>query len=465
MNKIIDEEKINNILIQTKNPTKEIIRNILDKAKKKNGLELKEIGYLINFKDAELLQELFSIASNIKEEIYGERLVFFAPLYVSNYCMNDCEYCNFHIRNKILIREKLSIEEIEEQIKFLINMGHKRVLLEFGEDAIDNPIDYVVNVIEKIYSVKTDKGSIHRINVNIAATTVENYKKLKQAKIGTYQLFQETYHRETYRKLHRGPKADYDRQITAHERAFEAGIDDFGIGVLFGLYDWRFEVLSLISHAQYFDKKYDVGPHTISVPRFRNAPEVTYKPEYGVSDDDFLKLIAVLRLAVPYTGMIISTREKPEIRKLAFKVGISQTSAASNASPGGYGKKDENAGHKNAGQFILSDHRPLVEVIEDVLNDYLLPSFCTACYRLNRTGKAFMNFAKDGEIHNFCRPNACLTFAEYLEDFARIEHDSVYKKGYEVINFYLDKIEDENIKKLATEKLNKIKHGERDLFF
>lgn len=458
--KIIDEEKINKILERTRTQSPSAIHKIFEKAKEKKGLELEEVGFLLNLDEPEFIQELFNIAHEIKEQIYGERLVFFAPLYVSDFCVNDCEYCNFHIRNKNLKRKKLSLEEIEEQTKYLINMGHKRLLLEFGEDAVNNNIDYVIKVIEKIYSTRTEKGNIRRINVNIAATTVENYRKLKQAKIGTYQLFQETYHRQIYEKLHCGPKADYIRQITAHDRAFKAGLDDLGLGVLFGLYNWKFEVLALISHAQYLDKKYNVGPHTISVPRFRPAPTVTYKPEYRVSDKDFLKLIAILRVAVPYTGMIISTREKPEIRKFAFKIGISQASAGSVTSPGGYGKKDS-----DEIQFELHDRRPLPEVIKDIIEDNLLPSFCTACYRLGRTGENFMGLSKPGEIHNFCRPNGLLTFAEYLEDFARFERNGIYEKGNKVIDFYLNKIENVNLHKQTQERLIKIKEGQRDLYF
>mgnify|MGYP000228477282 CR=1 FL=1 len=457
--KIIDTERIYNILDSTKGAPASVIREVFEKAKEKKGLSLEEVGYLVNLDEPELEEELFSIAGWVKEQIYGERLVFFAPLYVSDFCVNDCEYCNFHRRNKGLRRRKLTLDEVEEQVKYLINMGHKRLLLEFGEDPVNNPIDYVVEVIEKIYSIKTEKGNIRRINVNIAATTTENYRKLKQAKIGTYQLFQETYHRPTYEELHHGPKADYDRQITAHERAFEAGIDDLGFGVLFGLYDWRFEVLALVSHAQYFDKKYGVGPHTISVPRFKPAPTVTYEPKYKVSDRDFLKIIAILRLAVPYTGMIISTREKPDLRKVAFKIGISQASAGSVTVVGGYGKKNSEA------QFEISDERKLSEVIKDVISEKFVPSFCTACYRSGRTGEAFMSLSKPGKIHNFCRINALLTFAEYLEDFARYEGKGVYDEGYKVIEYYLNQIESEVVRNKTIERLNKIKQGARDLYF
>ncbi|MEW6620533.1 MAG: [FeFe] hydrogenase H-cluster radical SAM maturase HydG [bacterium] len=458
-NEIINQEKFNEILQKTKNPTPELIKDILDKANEKQGLNLEEIGFLVNADSPQLMAEIYETAGRIKDEIYGERLVFFAPLYVSNFCINDCAYCNYHLSNRELTRHRLTLEEVQEQTELLLKMGHKRVLLELGEDPINNPIDYVVEVIEKIYSVRLPVGNIRRINVNIGATTVENYKKLKQAGIGTYQLFQETYHQETYQRLHRGPKADYIRQLTAHERAFEAGIDDLGLGVLFGLYDWRFEVLALVSHAQYFEQRYGVGPHTFSVPRFREGSTISYHPDrYKVSDADFLKIIAILRLAVPYTGMIISTRETPKIRKIAYRIGISQTSAGSVTTVGGYGRDNGN------GQFTVYDQRSLKEVISTVLQDRLLPSFCTACYRRGRTGDVFMGLAKPGEIHNFCRPNGLLTFAEYLEDFAN-KSNGLYQKGYEVVNFYLNKMEDENLRHQTEKYLKRIKEGKRDLYF
>lgn len=453
---IINEAYIQDILEKIRFPSKETILAILKKAGEKKGLNLEEVGSLINLKEPQLQEELFRTAGRLKNEIYGERLVFFAPLYISDYCINDCEYCNFHIRNRKIKRKKLTLEEIEDQTRILINMGHKRILLECGEDPRDNHIDYVIEAINKIYAIRTEKGNIRRINVNIAATTVENYRRLKQARIGTYQLFQETYHRRTYEKLHHGPKADYGRQITAHERAFEASIDDLGIGVLFGLYDWRFEVLGLVSHAQYLDKKLGVGPHTISVPRFQPAPTVAFEPSYRVSDNEFLKLIAILRLAVPYTGMIISTRERPEIRRKAFQIGISQASAGSRTTTGGYGRESTQP------QFNIQDERSLEEVIRAILEDKFLPSFCTACYRLGRTGETFMDLSKPGEIHNFCRPNGILTFAEYLEDFAQ---DGIYEKGYRIINSYLNEIADADVRKQTQERLAKIKQGQRDLYF
>ena len=405
------------------------------------GIEKDEIEELLAISGPAELQKIFKRAAKVKQEIYGERLVFFAPLYLSNYCVNDCAYCGFHGRNNSLERRKLTLDEIGDQAKILVAMGHKRILLECGEDPVNNDIEYVVSAMERIYTT-----GIRRINVNIAATTVENYRQLKAAGIGTYQLFQETYHRITYEKIHRGPKADYDRQITAHERAFQAGIDDFGIGVLFGLYDYKHEVISLIAHVKRLEEKLGVGPHTISVPRFRPAQSVAFQPPSPVSDEDFLKLIAVLRLAVPYTGLILSTRESPKIRARAFALGISQASAASRV----------------MGQFKTADERSLEEVVQSVLEQGFLPSFCTACYRRGRTGEKFMELARPGEIHAFCRPNGLLTFAEYLEDYGR---NGLYAKGYKIINYYLGQIENESMRLQTKEKLAKIQAGERDLYF
>lgn len=454
--KTLETDYLNGILEKTKNPTSGVISKIIEKAKAKKGLSLEDVGYLVNMKDKEGQDKLFDLAKKIKWQIYGERLVFFAPLYVSDHCVNDCEYCNFHVRNKALDRIRLDLDQVEEQTKFLIDQGHKRVLLELGENPKENNIDYVVKVINRIYKASTPKGNIRRVNVNIAATTADNYKKLKDAKIGTYQLFQETYHRPTYEKLHKGPKSDYERQITAHDRAFAGGLDDVGLGVLFGLYDWRFEVLSLVAHSQYLDETYSVGPHTISIPRFCPAPSVKYQPEYPVSDDDFLKLVAILRLAVPYTGMIISTRESAELRKAAFQVGISQASAGSVTTTGGYGRESKQP------QFSIHDARTLEEVIQDAIEYKLLPSFCTACYRIGRTGERFMGFAKPGEIHKFCRPNAILTFAEYLADCTT---NGLADKGKLLIEEYLVQIEDEKIKAETKRRLLEIQAGKRDLYF
>lgn len=461
---IIDEPKILDILEKTKNPTVKKVERILKKAEKKKGLTPEEVGWFLNSADPRLTEKMFKAAGKIKKAIYGERIVFFAPLYISSYCVNDCDYCGFHISNS-LPRNKLTLKEVAEQVKILEDMGHKRLLLEFGEHSLINPIDYVVDVIKTIYATKSAKGSIRRVNVNIAAASVEDYKKLKAAGIGTYQLFQETYHRETYDKMHWGPKADYERQLFAHNRAFEARIDDVGLGVLFGLYDYRFEVLALVSHAQYLDKKYGVGPHTFSVPRFQPAPTVNVQLKYAVSENELLKIIAILRLAVPYTGMIISTRERPEIRAKAFKIGISQASAASSVEVGGYTNKNRNSKSKEqkiVKQFNTQDERSLDEIIESICEEGYLPSFCTACYRQGRTRKVFMHFAKPGEIQNLCRPNAILTFQEYIEDYAS---EKSKKLGQKIIKKYIDKIPGKNVKKETKKRLERIKNGERDIYF
>uniref|UniRef100_A0A7C3UPW3 [FeFe] hydrogenase H-cluster radical SAM maturase HydG n=1 Tax=candidate division WOR-3 bacterium TaxID=2052148 RepID=A0A7C3UPW3_UNCW3 len=450
---IVDEEEFHNLLADKKSEKKEV-REILKKAEEKKGLTLKEVAILLNLRDKELISEMEEVAGRIKREIYGERLVLFAPLYLSNFCVNDCEYCGFHRRNP-QPRKKLTFAEIEEEVRTIISMGHKRILVEAGEDPKENPISYIVQAIQKIYETKEGRGEIRRVNVNISATTVENYRRLKEVGIGTYQLFQETYHRPTYERLHKGPKADFVRQIFAHNQAFLAGIDDIGLGVLFGLYDYRFEVLGLVSHAHYLEKRFGIGPHTISVPRFRPAPTVNFSPPYPVSEEELLKIIAILRLAVPYTGMIISTRERAEIREKAFEIGISQTSAGSRTTPGGY------TAEETSPQFEISDRRRLDEVVLAMLRKNFIPSFCTACYRSGRTGERFMKMAKPGEIHHLCRPNGLLTFKEYLLDYAGEE---VKKLGEEVLNYYLEKV-DSGFKEKTKEFLIRIEKGERDIYF
>lgn len=453
----IDQKRLISALELAANPSEEAVAELCAKGRALAGLMPEEAAVLVNAQGKEALKRIFETASYVKNAIYGDRLVFFAPLYLSNYCVNDCAYCAFHAGNKAG-RKKLTQDEIRQEVRRLIEMGHKRLLLEAGEDAEHNPIEYILESIDTIYSVKTDKGEIRRLNVNIAATTVENYALLKDRGIGTYQLFQETYHRPTFEQTHKGPKGDYFRQLYAMDKAFEGGIDDVGIGVLFGLYDWRFEALGLISHAAHLSKRYGAGPHTISVPRFRPAATVGLKLAYPVKDEDYLKLIAVLRIAVPYTGMIITTRESPEIRKAAFGIGISQTSAASVTSPGGFSGK----GEKGVEQFELADTRSLDDVAISVMKQGFTPSFCTACYRKNRTGSAFMELAKPGDISEFCTPNSILTLLEYLEDIASAEGRAL---GMEIIKKSLSAIENPSIKKQTEEKLERIRRGERDLYF
>jgi 2-iminoacetate synthase len=452
-----DEKKINGILRDSAAPSDAHLAKILKKAELKKGLDLEESAALLRIRGSGQLERLFASAGKVKNEIYGNRVVLFAPLYISDYCVNDCEYCGFHCRNRTMARRRLTPAQISRQTARIIAMGHKRILLEAGEHP-GTTIGYVCDAIRAIYGTKVGNGEIRRVNVNIAATTKENYAKLKTAGIGTYQLFQETYHRKTYEKLHRGPKADYERQLTAHGRAFEAGIDDYGMGVLFGLYDYRFEVLSLLSHAKWMEREYGVGPHTISMPRFRPAPSVDFKPAFRVSDADFLKLIAIIRLSLPYTGMIISTRETPEIRAHAFRIGISQASAASCTSVGGYG----DSGPEISGQFELGDHRNVDAVVRSLVSQGWIPSFCTACYRSKRTGDAFMRLAKTGDIHYLCRPNAILTFKEFLMDYASAE---TRKKGERMIGQEIEKIESAERRLETRKRLARIENGERDLFF
>ena len=453
--KIIDENKIHKLISTHTDPAE--IKEILKKAEEKKGLNLDDCAKLLSIQEPESMARLFKSAKKVKQAIYGPRLVLFAPLYVSNFCVNDCAYCAFHTRNPAL-RKKLTLTEVKEQVEILEAMGHKRLLLEFGEHPLKNPINYAVEVIKTIYATKKGRGEIRRVNVNLAATTVENYRRLKQVGIGTYQLFQETFHEPTYKKMHQGPKADYERQLTAITRAFEAGIDDLGIGVLFGLYDYRFEVLALVQYAKFMDKVLGVGPHTISVPRFQSAHTVNLDLKHKVSDQDFLKLIAILRLAVPYTGMIITTRETPEIRRQAFSIGISQTSAASSTEPGGYSVDGKPTAE---GQFNLNDHRSLDEVVQDICQLGYLPSFCTGCYRSGRTGDHFMQLAKSGAIQNMCQPNAVLTFKEYLLDYAS---EAIKKIGEQTIMKQFNLIGQALIKKKLAEYLKRIEQGERDLF-
>ncbi|MDT8316645.1 MAG: [FeFe] hydrogenase H-cluster radical SAM maturase HydG [bacterium] len=453
----IDEETLLQLASLSTEPGIAAINEILEKGRRLEGLTAQEAALLLQVQDVDALKDIFNTASAIKKSIYGDRLVFFAPLYLSSYCVNDCSYCGFHASNKAP-RKKLTMDEIREQTARLIEMGHKRLLLEFGEDPNQNDIDYICDAIKAIYSVKRADGEIRRVNVNIAATSVEDYRRLKERGIGTYQLFQETYHRKTYERLHKGPKGDFDRQLFAMDRAFEAGLDDVGIGVLFGLYDYRFELLALITHADYLQNKYGVGPHTISVPRFRPAANVEMSALSPLSDEEFLKLIAILRIAIPYTGIIITTRESAEIREKAFNIGVTQTSAASCTSPGGFGKKNG----EETEQFELSDKRSLDEIAISVMKQGFTPSFCTACYRKSRTGEAFMEIARPGDIHRFCRPNGILTLMEYVEDHASKEG---VRLGLETIKKDLEDIDSALLRKKTMDRLERIRNGERDIYF
>ena len=440
---------------------KEYVRSIIDKAKKWKGLTHREAAVLLNTDDKSILQEMFDTARYIKETIYGKRIVMFAPLYVSNYCINDCEYCGYKHYNKDMLRRKLTMSQLEEEVKVLESLGHKRLALEAGEDPNNCSIEYILDCIKTMYSVKSNNGSIRRINVNIAATTIENYKKLKDADIGTYILFQESYHKPTYEKIHpRGPKHDYDWHTTAMDRAFKAGIDDVGIGVLYGLYDYIYETIAMLMHAEHLDKVYGVGPHTISVPRMRAAEGVDIERfPYLVSDEDFKKIVAVLRLAVPYTGMILSTRENPDYRDEILALGISQISAGSCTGVGGYYEEYIGDEHKEKPQFEVEDHRSPLEILKNLCRQGYIPSYCTACYREGRTGERFMDLAKSGNIHNVCLPNALLTFNEFLLDYGDEELREIGKK---MIEKYINTIPNEDARKITREYLEKMNNGERD---
>ena len=395
------------------------VRDVLAKAREMKGLCLEEVIPLLGLKDPDLIHELHETARWVKNEIYGSRLVLFAPLYISNACTNECSYCAFRHDNTALQRRVLTQAEIAEEVKALVAQGHKRVLLVAGEDYHPGTgIDYVLESIRTIYATRVGNGEIRRVNVNIAPLSVEQYRQLKAEQIGTYQLFQETYHEETYRRVHlSGPKRDYQRRLTAMDRAMEAGIGDVGIGALLGLYDWRYELLGLLRHARHLEQAFGVGPHTISVPRIEPAigSALADRPPYAVSDEDFLKIVAILRIAVPYTGIIMSTRESAALRSKTLQLGVSQISAGSRTDPGGYATGQ---GEVNKSQFQLGDHRALDEVILDVVRMGFIPSFCTGCYRMGRTGQDFMDLAKPGEIKKHCEPNGLSTFQEYLCDYA-----------------------------------------------
>lgn len=417
-NAIIDEKKIFATLEKHQQHDVVLVQEILDKALTLQGLSAEDVAVLISVNDKELLTELFHTAKKVKEAIYGNRLVIFAPLYASNTCTNNCLYCAFRTGNKEIKRRTLTQTEIAEETKLLIDQGHKRILLLTGETHEQDSFQYLLDAIATIYATKGAAGEICRINTNVAPFTVENFRRLKEAKIGTYQLFQETYHHDTYRQVHlAGKKADYNWHITAMDRAMTAGIDDVGIGALFGLADWRFEILALLQHIAHLNQEFGIGPHTISVPRLEPASGSTLasSPPHLVSDQDFCKIVAILRLAVPYTGIILSTRESVAMRRNCFELGVSQISAGSRTSPGGYAEQQDEF---NASQFSVGDCRGLDEVVQDIVSLGFIPSFCTACYRLGRTGESFMDLAKTGKIKNMCTPNAIVTFKEYLLHYA-----------------------------------------------
>lgn len=460
----IDDRKITGLLERAKAATtREEVLRIVDKAALSDGLTPDEVAVLLQVEDPELLERIFQTASGIKEQIYGKRLVFFAPLYISDFCINNCVYCGYR-RHNVFDRRKLTMDEIAREVQSLEEMGHKRIALECGEDPKNNPIEYILETLDTIYSVKVKNGNIRRVNVNIAATTVEDYRRLKEAKIGTYILFQETYHRPTYARMHpSGPKRDYDWHTCAFDRAMEGGIDDVGSGVLFGLYDYKYEVLALLFHALHLEEVHGVGPHTISVPRLRPAAGINMETfPHLVSDADFKKLIAIFRMAVPYTGMILSTRETAEFRDELLSIGISQLSGGSCTGVGGYCKENNEDREEQRPQFNVEDRRSLDQVIARVCQSDYIPSFCTACYRKGRTGDRFMALAKTGQIQDVCQPNAILTFKEYLIDYASPE---TQREGEEAIRKHLKQIGNAKVRQVTEKRLALIEQGTRDLYF
>ena len=439
-----------------------LMREILKKAAECKGLGHREALVLLECEDKEILEEIYALADEIKQKFYGNRIVMFAPLYLSNYCVNGCLYCPYHYKNKHIARKQLSQEEIEKEVIALQDMGHKRLAIETGEDPERCPIEYVLESIKTIYGIKHKNGAIRRVNVNIAATTIENYKKLKEAGIGTYILFQETYHKETYERLHpTGPKSNYEYHTEAMDRAMQAGIDDVGCGVLFGLNLYKYDFTGILMHAEHLEAVYGCGPHTISVPRVRPADDIDPDEfDNSLSDELFEKLVAVLRIAVPYTGIIISTRESKKMRETLLKRGVSQISGGSRTSVGGY--VEEETPEENSAQFDVNDTRTLDEVVNWLLSTGHIPSFCTACYREGRTGDRFMSLCKSGQIVNCCHPNALMTLKEYLEDYASPD---TREKGEKVIAEELEKITNPKVRRLAGEYIENIKHGKRDFRF
>ena len=440
----------------------ELIDQILAKAKECKGLTHREASVLLACEMPDKIQEMYDLAAEIKKEFYGNRIVLFAPLYLSNYCINGCVYCPYHKKNTHIARKKLTQEEIVKEVTALQDMGHKRLAIEAGEDPENNPIEYILESIKTIYSIKHKNGAIRRVNVNIAATTVENYRKLKEAGIGTYILFQETYHKKSYEELHpKGPKHNYAYHTEAMDRAMEGGIDDVGLGVLFGLELYRYEFAGLLMHAEHLEARFGVGPHTISVPRICSADDINAGDfPNAISDDIFSKIVAVIRIAVPYTGMIISTRESQESRKKVLELGISQISGGSRTSVGGYAETE--LPEDNSAQFDVSDTRTLDEVVNWLLESGYIPSFCTACYREGRTGDRFMSLVKSGQIANCCGPNALMTLKEYLEDYAS---EDTRIKGMKLIAKETDRIPNPKIREIAIRNLKDIAEGKRDFRF
>ena len=460
----IDHQEILDTLdyAHTNKDNRALIESLFEKAASCKGLSHREAALLLECDQPDLTERIFHLAREIKQKLYGNRIVMFAPLYLSNYCVNGCVYCPYHAKNRTIARKKLSQEEIRREVVALQDMGHKRLALEAGEDPLRNPIDYILESIQTIYGIHHKNGAIRRVNVNIAATTVENYRRLRDAGIGTYILFQETYHKENYETLHpTGPKSKYSYHTEAMDRAMEGGIDDVGIGVLFGLNTYRYDFVGLLMHAEHLEAAFGVGPHTISVPRICPADNIETKDfPNAISDEMFCRLVAVIRIAVPYTGMIISTRESEAVRRKVLELGISQISGGSRTSVGGYAVPETK--EENSAQFDISDRRTLDEVVNWLLDLGHIPSFCTACYREGRTGDRFMSLVKRGQIANCCQPNALMTLKEYLEDYASPE---TREKGIRLIHEEMERIPNSKIREIALRNLHEIEEGKRDFRF
>lgn len=461
MTAFIDSEEIWNY-IHTTISTKEKVREIIAKSLSKKRLNLEEVAVLINADDPELIEEIKEGAKTLKKTIYGNRIVLFAPLYVGSKCANNCTYCGFRASNKEVVRKTLNDEELISEVEALEENGQKRLILVYGEHAHYSP-EYIAHTVKVAYGVRKGNGEIRRININAAPMEIDGFKTIKEAGIGTFQVFQETYNREAYKTYHlSGKKADFDYRLTSLDRAQEAGLDDVGIGALFGLYDWRFEVMGLIRHTNHLEACYNVGPHTISFPRIKDASSLNFGDKYFVSDEDFTKLIAILRLAVPYTGMILTAREPEKLRNEIIQYGVSQIDGGTKLELGSYSKTEKEEQNLNNEQFKINDDRSLNDIIDELLDQEMIPSFCTSCYRRGRTGEHFMEFSVPGFIKRFCTPNAILTMAEYIEDYAP---EQTATKGWKVIEKNIETLEDEKIKKSVREKIEKIKAGERDLYY
>jgi 2-iminoacetate synthase len=461
MKPFIDPDEIWGHLNSAK-PTKERVREIIAKALNKQRLSLAETATLIKADDPELIEEIKQGARTLKKNVYGNRIVLFAPLYIGNHCINNCKYCGFKASNKFAVRRKLTDEEIIKETEALEDNGQKRLILVYGEHPMYSP-EYIAHTVKLVYGVKKGNGEIRRVNINAAPLDIEGFKTVKEAGIGTYQVFQETYHPEAYKLFHpSGPKKDFNFRLTSLDRAQEAGVDDVGIGALFGLYDWRYEVMGLVRHTNHFEAVYNVGPHTISFPRIKDAAELKIDPKYEVNDDDFVRIIAILRLAVPYTGMILTARETQAVRNQVIHFGVSQIDGGTKLEIGAYSDSLNEEQNLNKEQFKINDPRSLSDVIDELLDNEFLPSFCTACYRKGRTGEHFMEFSVPGFIKRFCTPNAILTLAEYLEDYAKPE---VIEKGWKVIEKNKKDLKGFNRIEELEKRIERIKQGERDLYF